>query len=82
MTFLRFQIDFQIAFYGTPAYDLCYLLFMISDAECEENHRDELLTIYHKQFVETLTELGFLGTPPSLLDFQLELLKNGQIGSC
>jgi len=38
---------------------------------------DELLAIYHEQFVEALKKFGYLKQPPSLLDLQVEILKNG-----
>lgn len=78
--FVSFQIDFQLSFYGSPAYDLSYLMIMIANAECRQKHRDELLGVYYAQFAATLTDLGFLGKIPTLLDFQVEVLKNGLLG--
>ena len=40
-------------------------------------HYDELLFIYHEQFVEALRKFGYLKQPPTLLDLQVEMLKNG-----
>lgn len=71
------QIDFQLSVYATPAIDLAYALYMNADIDARESHRDELLKAYHDQFVETLNKLGFMRKPPSLLDFQVELLRNG-----
>lgn len=74
------QIDFQLSVYATPAIDLTYLLYMITDNDARDNHRDQLLKTYHDQFTATLKGLGHLGTIPSLLDFHVELLKNGVVG--
>ena len=40
---------------------------------------DEILFIYHEQFVEALKKFGYLKQPPSLLDLQTEILKNGHL---
>lgn len=79
--YLIFQIDFQFSVYGTPAIDLASLLYLVADRECREKHRDRLIKDYHDQFKGTLTSLGYLGAVPSLLDFQIELLKAGPIGT-
>lgn len=53
---------------------------MIADRTTREQHRGKLLQTYHKEFVGTLEREGFLGKAPTLLDFQVELLKNGVLG--
>ena len=40
-------------------------------------HRDELIAVYHQQFAESLKKFGYLKEIPSLVDLQVELLKNG-----
>jgi len=37
------------------------------------------LSIYHKQFVEALKKFGYLKQPPTLLDLQVEILRNGHL---
>lgn len=74
------QIDFQCSIYATPAIDLVFLLYVIADSECRENHRDELLSVYHAQFRDTLIKLGFLRAIPTLMDVQVEVLRNGIMG--
>lgn len=73
------QIDFQLSVYATPAIDLTYLLYMVSDNDARDN-RDELLKTYHDQFTATLKSLGHLGAIPSLSDFHVELQRNGIVG--
>lgn len=75
-----FQIDFQLSVYATPAIDLSFLLYVIVDRECRESKRDQLLSIYHRQFKDTLLKLGYLKPIPTLTDFHVELLKNGLMG--
>lgn len=48
--------------------------------ETREKYRPELIKLYHDEFVGTLAKLGYLKTPPSLLDLNIELLKNGAMG--
>lgn len=55
-------------------------MIMIANAECRQKHRDELLGVYHGAFVATLRDLGFLEKIPTLLDFQIEVLRSGLIG--
>lgn len=70
-------IDFQLSFWGTPAVDLYYLLYLVCNKEARDNHRKELICHYHKKLVETLDKLGHMGTVPTLLDINNELLKAG-----
>lgn len=70
-------IDFQLSFWGTPAVDLYYLLYLVCNREARDNHRQELIYHYHQKLVETLTKLGHMGTVPTLLDINNDLLKAG-----
>lgn len=40
---------------------------------------EELILFYHQEFVKTLKTFGFMKTPPSLLDLNVELLKHGAL---
>lgn len=77
--FVYFKIDFQISIYATPAIDLIYALYYFVSAENRQNHRAEFIAVYHKQFVESLKTFGYLKAPPSLIDLQVELLRNGNL---
>uniref|UniRef100_A0A1B0C8D6 CHK kinase-like domain-containing protein n=1 Tax=Lutzomyia longipalpis TaxID=7200 RepID=A0A1B0C8D6_LUTLO len=70
-------IDFQISVWCSPAIDLNYVLYVNASTETRDNHRDELIRIYHTKFCSFLEELGCLKKPPSLLELHIELLKNG-----
>lgn len=52
----------------------------MGSTETRDNHREELIRLYYDEFVGTLGKLGYLKTPPSLLDLQIELLRNGVLG--
>ncbi|XP_050084736.1 uncharacterized protein LOC126570789 [Anopheles aquasalis] len=68
-------IDYQACNWATPAVDLFNLLDIIADQPVKDNHRDELLMLYHQHFSDLLKRLGFVGKIPTLLDLQLELLR-------
>lgn len=42
--------------------------------------RDEIIKYYYDEFTKTLKSVGFLGRIPTLLDLNLEILKNGAMG--
>lgn len=42
-----------------------------------QNRRQEFISAYYNQFVATLKQLGFMKQVPSLMDLQVELLRNG-----
>ncbi|CAG9805057.1 unnamed protein product [Chironomus riparius] len=71
--------DFQICTYATPAIDLCYFLYNFVSDKDRITRFNEILAIYHKQFVEALQRFGYLKQPPSLLDLQIEMLKSGHL---
>ncbi|CAG9811446.1 unnamed protein product [Chironomus riparius] len=72
-------LDYQICVYGSPAIDFAYAFFNFTSDNNRFDRYDEILFIYHKQFVEALKKFGYLKQPPSLLDLQIEILKNGHL---
>ncbi|KAL7013979.1 hypothetical protein ACKWTF_015679 [Chironomus riparius] len=71
--------DFQICVYSTPAIDICYYLYNFVSDEDRISRFNEILATYHEQFVEALKKFGYLKQPPTLLDLQVEMLKNGHL---
>lgn len=65
--------------WGTPAIDLSYLIFSMANTEGRER-REEIIQFYYDEFAATLKKVGYLGRIPTLLDLNLEILKNGGIG--
>lgn len=41
---------------------------------------EELIMLYHQKFVESLKNFGYMKTPPTLLDVNIEVLKHGAAG--
>ncbi|KFB37119.1 AGAP003765-PA-like protein [Anopheles sinensis] len=70
-------LDFQACCWSTPAIDLYYLLNNIVHYKVKASHKDELISFYHEEFCATLKALGYLGYIPTMLDLQMELLRNG-----
>lgn len=66
--------------WATPAIDLAFLLYVVADTDSRDNHRGELLSIYHEEFKDVLQKLGYLRRIPTLNDIQLELLKHSVMG--
>ena len=77
ISFPFFKIDFQICKFATPAIDLIYALYYFLSTENRKTRRAEIIAIYHEEFVDALKKFGYLKSPPSLMDLQVELLKNG-----
>uniref|UniRef100_A0A336M4W5 CSON009904 protein n=1 Tax=Culicoides sonorensis TaxID=179676 RepID=A0A336M4W5_CULSO len=71
-------LDYQCCLWGTPAIDLSYLLFSMANTEARER-RNEIIQYYYDEFSSTLKKIGYLGNIPSLLDLNLEILKNSAI---
>uniref|UniRef100_A0A182R179 CHK kinase-like domain-containing protein n=1 Tax=Anopheles farauti TaxID=69004 RepID=A0A182R179_9DIPT len=72
-------LDYQICSWTTPAIDLYYLLDMIPSQEVKDRHRSELILMYHQQYSDFLKRMGYLGKIPTLLDLQIELLRNAAL---
>lgn len=75
-----FQLDFQLVFWGSPAIDLYYILYLVASDEVREKNRDDLIKFYHQEFTQTLEKLGLMSKIPTLHEIYLELLKNQFIG--
>lgn len=65
--------------WSSPASDLCFCLYGMVGHEARER-REELIGHYHKTFKTTLEKLGYLKPIPTLLDVQMEILRNGALG--
>lgn len=77
-----FQIDFQTSVYCSPAADINHLIFAV--VARDKNYeltvsKEELISHYHGEFVGALKQFGYMKSPPSLLDLNVELLRHGAI---
>uniref|UniRef100_A0A1B0C984 Putative ecdysteroid kinase n=1 Tax=Lutzomyia longipalpis TaxID=7200 RepID=A0A1B0C984_LUTLO len=71
--------DFQTNVWCSPALDLIYTFYLIADSQTLHDCRSQMLSSYHRTFVSTLKSMGFMGQAPTLLDLNVELLRNGFI---
>lgn len=51
-------VDFQDYTYDSPVKDLLFLLFSSVQVEVLKQHLDQLIRLYHEEFIKTLTELS------------------------
>ncbi|XP_062565602.1 uncharacterized protein LOC134227913 [Armigeres subalbatus] len=72
-------IDYQACHWGSPAMDVYSLLDLIVDNRTKTTHRSRILHEYHTHFATVLGKMGYLGRIPTLVDLQVELLRNGFI---
>ncbi|XP_063706889.1 uncharacterized protein LOC134835833 [Culicoides brevitarsis] len=71
-------LDFQFCLWNSCSIDLAYFNFMVCNAEARER-RAEMMQYYYDEFSGTLKKLGYLGRIPTLLDINIDYLKNGII---
>lgn len=77
---IHFQVDYQYCVWATPAIDLFYVLYLVASSEVRQRFKTELITYYYNEFTKTLKSIGHLAKPPSMVDLQIELQKNGFLG--
>jgi Ecdysteroid kinase-like family len=70
-------LDFQACHWGSPVIDLIYTLYTMAAQEVRDAHRDNLVCYYHTLFAETLQNIGYMGSAPTLHDLHLELVRCG-----
>lgn len=68
-------LDFQMPVFYTPVQDLIGLINTMGNMEVRQR-RDEVLKIYHGVLVGSLKQYGYTGKTPSVVDIQIELLRN------
>ncbi|KAJ8866922.1 hypothetical protein PR048_032784 [Dryococelus australis] len=73
-------VDFQYAYYGSPAIDLLYFLYSSPSSEVRNNHYEELLECYHSSLLKTLNKLGCGEQCPSLDEIRVDIEKKGFMG--
>ncbi|XP_035775524.1 uncharacterized protein LOC118457786 [Anopheles albimanus] len=72
-------LDFQASCWSSPAIDLYYLLNIIVPYKVKANHKDDIIAFYHKEFTSALKAIGYLGSIPTMVDLQTELLRNAYL---
>lgn len=71
-------IDYQIGFYGSPAYDIYYTIYAMCEFESRK-HFDEIVSHYYESFSTNLKKMGYEKEIPSMMDLQDELRRHGFI---
>jgi len=70
-------IDYQVAFWGSPAFDVSYFLTNSVADEFKTEHYDEFIEFYHETLVESLAALKNEKAVPTLDEIHIDILKNG-----
>lgn len=70
-------LDFQISVLASPCIDLFYALYNKISDENRQTRRDEIIHFYCSEFASSLKRFGYIGKVPTLLDLNMELMKNG-----
>lgn len=76
-----FQLDFQLSVYASPAVDIFMALYGSMTLTNRKTYRNEIILFYYETFVSSLRKFGYEKEPPSLLDLNVELTKNGALGA-
>lgn len=59
-------LDFQLANFNSPAFDLNYFIFTSLRKDLKLSHIDHLIHFYHKELVLNLVKLKYIGEVPTL----------------
>lgn len=70
-------VDFQMAFWGTPAFDILYFIMLSCNADTRIEKFDHLIEVYHSKLCEVLTTLRYEKSPPTLQQLQTDINKRG-----
>ncbi|XP_037049874.1 uncharacterized protein LOC119084129 [Bradysia coprophila] len=70
-------VDFQYCVWASPAIDLLSVLYLVASSDIRQRFKNELITYYYNEFTKSLRNIGHLAKPPSMLDLQIELQRNG-----
>lgn len=73
-------IDYQISFWGSPAYDIFYTFTFSAQPQVKEKEFDNLISIYHTELVSSLKKLKYSGKIPTLRELHIDLLRQGFFG--
>lgn len=64
--------------YCSPAIDIGYISAITKYDETNGFPEEEIILFYHEEFVKALRAFGYLKSPPTLLDLNVEILKYSQ----
>ncbi|XP_070499110.1 uncharacterized protein [Chironomus tepperi] len=72
-------IDYQLSYWGSPAYDILAFLAASVHDDVKVKHFDELVEFYYQEFTENLRKLEYEDSIPSLDEFKDDLQEKGFI---
>ncbi|EDS39357.1 conserved hypothetical protein [Culex quinquefasciatus] len=70
-------VDYQIAFYGSPSFDLLYFITTSASNEIRTSKFDHLIECYHHNLVEGLQRLSSKSTAPTLQELHEDIRAHG-----
>ncbi|CRL00980.1 CLUMA_CG014220, isoform A [Clunio marinus] len=74
-------LDFQLSVYASPAVDIFYALYGSMTLKNRKKYRKEIILLYYETFKESLKTYGYDKEPPTLLDLNVELTRNGSLAA-
>jgi hypothetical protein len=72
-------IDYQLSFWGSPAYDILAFLAASVHDDVKVKHFDDLVDFYYQEFTETLRKLEYPEHIPTFEEFKEDLMEKGFI---
>lgn len=76
-SFVSFQIDFQVGYWGSPVLDLTYLLFTSAHSDVKDLEWDQLIQYYYDELNTILLQLNYKSRIPSGDEFQMQVAERG-----
>lgn len=67
--------------YASPAVDIFMALYGSMTLKNRKIYRNEIILFYYETFVSSLRKFGYDKQPPTLLDLNVELTRNGALGA-
>jgi len=74
-------LDFQLCVYASPAVDIFMALYGSMTLKNRRKYRHEIILFYYETFVSSLRSFGYEKQPPTLLDLNVELMRNGALAA-
>lgn len=75
-----YLIDYQLANYNSPAFDLNYFIFTSMRKDLKLSHIDSIIHFYHTHLIANLEKLHFSGRLPELSELHRDFQELGAYG--
>jgi len=75
-----FQLDFQLAYVGSPTIDLNYFLYGSLNENVRKVHFKYIVREYQRTLQQTLEKLNYKGHIPTLKEIHIELINTSLMG--